>query len=218
MSEQVRQRQTLGRPRVVAAMQRLVPEPLDSVVVVGHRGNFWRQAITIGVSIVIGDVARDARPGLAIYIVVVSAAFLVLWTMGGFVVDAASPLSLGVWSGSLAVSDGTVYVARNSVWSGRPVAITASFPRADSSIVLGSTMWARRGLTVTLPGHRAVRLEAPLPMTSAVTREAVSFLGRPPEAEWRSDPGRPDQLRWWDGGEFSSITTRRPDPPYPPAL
>ena len=215
MSEQVGQRRTLGRPRVVAAMERLVPEPLDAAVVVGHRGNFWRQAVTVGVSVVVGDVVGDRWPGLPIYILVVSAAFLALWTIGGFVVNALSPLSLGIWSGTLAASGSTVYVARNSLWTGRPAAITATFPRADSTIVLGSTMWARRGITVTLPDQRATRLEAPLPITYGENREAVSSLGRPPEAEWRPDPGRPDQLRWWDGSEFSSITTRRPDPPYP---
>jgi hypothetical protein len=215
MSEQVRQRRALGRPRIVAAMQRLVPEPLDAAVVVGHRGSFYRGALTVGVTIMVAGFVRDQRSDLVSYLVVGTALYLALWTVGGVLVNASSRLSLGPWYGTLAVTDSTVYVARNSWWTGRPVAITATFPRVESTIVLGQIMWARRDLTVTLPDRRAVRLEAPLPITSAETRGAVASLGRPPEAEWRPDPGRPGQLRWWDGGDFSAITTRRPDPPYP---
>jgi len=215
MSEQVKQGRALGRPGVVTAMQTLVDEPLEAAVVVGHRGSFWRMAATLGASILAADLVPAGRSGIVEHLAIMVAVFGVLWAAGGAIADARSPLTLGVMSGTLAVSDSAVYVARNSLWTSRAVAVTASFPRAGSTVVLGGIRWARRDLAVALPDGTQVRLEAPLPITSAETAGAISSMGRPPEAEWRPDPGHPDQLRWWDGGGFSPITTRRtnPDPP-----
>ena len=97
MSEQVRQRRAVGRPRVVTAMQRLVPEPLDAAVTVGHRGSHYRNAATVGVAIVVASIVRDQRSDIVSYLVVGTALYLSLWTVGGVVMNASSPLRLGPW-------------------------------------------------------------------------------------------------------------------------
>jgi hypothetical protein len=126
------------------------------------------------------------------------------------VVDTVSPLHLRGWNGVLAVSESTVYVARGSFLSGQPTAITATFPRETATIVPGRLGWGRRGVTLTAPGLGSVRLAAPAPVTSGENQAALSSMGRPPQAEWRPDPGNPGQLRWWDGGELTRITTPEP--------
>jgi len=213
MGEQVRQGRALGRPGIVAAMQALVDEPLEAAVVVGHRGNLWRMMVTLGAAILVADLIPAGRSGLVAHLAILIGVFGALWTVGGAISDARSPLTLGLWAGTLAVSDGTVYVARNSFWTSRATAITASFPRAGSTVVLGEIRWARRDLAVTLPDATRVRLEAPLPITSAETRGAISSMGRPPEAQWRPNPANPAELRWWDGADLTTITTTNPSPP-----
>jgi len=203
---------TLGRPRTVAAMQRLVDEPLTAVVIVGHRGYFWR---ILG-SFVVASFASDTVlwwrdwTGPLPRVSLMLALFLVLAVGIEAVVDTLSPLHLRGWTGALAVSGSTVYVARGSVLSGQPAAITATLPRDTTAIVPGRLGWGRRGVTLTAPGIGSVRLAAPAPVTSGENQAALSSLGRPPQAEWRPDPGNPGQLRWWDGGELTRITTPRP--------
>jgi hypothetical protein len=200
---------TLGRPRTVAAMQRLVEEPLTAVVIVGHRGYFWRILGSFAVASFASDTVLWWRDwtGMLPRVSLMLALFLVLAIGLEAVVDTLSPLHLRGWNGVIAVSESTVYVARGSFLTGQPTAITTTFPRDSVAIVPGRLGWGRRGLTLTAPRIGTVRLAAPAPVTSGENQDALSSMGRPPQAEWRPDPDNPGQLRWWDGGELTRITT-----------
>ncbi len=202
---------TLGRPGHAAAMRRLVDEPLTAVVIVGHRGYFWRILASFFVASFASDEIvwwRDWT-GLLPRTLVLIGVFVVLAVGVEALVDARSPLHLRGWTGVIAVSESTVHVARGSLLTGEPVAITATFPRETTTIVPGRLGWGRRGLALTPPGLGPVRLSASV--TNGDNRAALSSLGRPPQAEWRPDPGNPGQLRWWDGGELTTITAPRTD-------
>jgi hypothetical protein len=212
MSEQVDHQRTLGNPRLVATMQALVDEPLDAVVAIRHRGFLWLLGVVVLVAVGVLSLSPLGNAGALVFALSVGLLVAVGSYAVGALLDARSPVRLRAPGGVLGVSGSTVYVARGAFWNGSAATLTMTFSREPSTIVLGGTGWGYRALTVTPPQNDPVRLEATFPISSRVMRDAISALGRPPEAEWRPDPGRPDQLRWWDGGEFSSITTRRPDP------
>jgi hypothetical protein len=218
MSEHVEQQRTVGNPRLVATMQALVDEPLEAVVAIRHRGFLWLLGVVTFLAIVLAQLTPLAEGHVVVFMLAVGLLIAAGALAVGALLDARSSVRLRGPSGVLGVSGTTVYIARGAFWNGSAVALTMTFPRGPSTIVLGGPGWGYRVLTVTPAGADQARLEATLPITSRVTRDAVSALGRPPEAEWRPDPGRPDQLRWWDGGEFSSLTTRRPDPGPPSPL
>lgn len=210
MSDQVEQQRTVGNPRLVTTMQALVGEPLEAVVAIRHRGFRWLLGIVIFLAIVLVQLTPLGQGNVVAYMLAVG----LLITIGSYVVgmllDARSSVRLRGPSGVLGVSGTTVYVARGAFWNGSAAALTMTFAREPSTIVLGGLGWGYRALTVTQPGAAPARLEASLPITSGTTRVAISALGRPPEAEWRPDPGNPGQLRWWDGGELTRITTPEP--------
>jgi hypothetical protein len=148
--------------------------------------------------------------GAAVFAVSVGLLIAVGSSAVGALLDARPRVRLRSPGGVLGVSGSTVYVARGAFWDGSAVALTMSFPREPSTIALGGLGWGYRALTVTPPGTGPSRLEATFPITSGEMRAAISALGRPPEAEWRPDPGNPHQLRWWDGGELTRTTTPKP--------
>jgi hypothetical protein len=210
MTDQVDQQRTLGSPRLVATMQALVDEPLEAVVAIRHRGFLWLLGIVVFLAIVLAQLTPLAEGNVGVFMLAVGLLIAVGALLVGALLDARSPVRLRSPGGVLGVSGSTVYVARGAFWNGSAVALTMSFPREPSTIVVGGLGWGYRALTVTPPGAGSARLEATFPITSGEMRDAISALGRPPEAEWRPDPGNPHLLRWWDGGELTRTTTPKP--------
>jgi hypothetical protein len=210
MNEQVDQQRTLGSPRLVATMQALVDEPLEAVVAIRHRGFLWLLGIVVFLAILLVQLTPLGQGNVVVFMLAVGLLIAAGTLPVGALLDARSSVRLRGPGGVLGVSGTTVYIARGAFWNGSAVALTLTFPRQPSTIVLGGLGWAYRCLTITPPGAGMARLEATFPISSGGMRAAISALGRPPEAQWRPDPDNPDQLRWWDGGELTVITTPKP--------